>query len=118
MKNLIVALAAFVALAVPAGASNYKPARHPKPRPTIAHIMACAPRIDGIDGYFCAETPAGSSTVVASVLFAKTGDSLIGVRQIVRRRVDEYCSYAGQDPFACHCIEWIVYGKICRRWNY
>lgn len=85
MKTVITALVTAAVLAGTAGGGLIHRTRT-LPRPSKVDLVTCAPRIDGIDGYFCAETKNRpvAGRAVATILFVKQGDKLFGVRQAVR----------------------------------
>lgn len=87
MKTIITALATAAVLTGFAGAGLIaKPIHRTLPKPSKVDLITCAPRVDGIDGYFCAElsNSPNAHNAKATILFVKKGDKLIGVRQAVR----------------------------------
>lgn len=86
MKTIATALATAGVLAGLSWANGapVKPIHRSIPKPSVVDIVSCAPRADGFDGFFCAETKPGSRKAVATILFVKTGDKLFGVRQATK----------------------------------
>jgi hypothetical protein len=89
MKTIVTGLATAAVLAGTAGGGLIHAKRLPPrklPQPSKVDLVTCAPRIDGVDGYFCAETPntPRAGYAKATILFVKQGDNLFGVRQPLR----------------------------------